>query len=76
MKHYLGGGGGTYEKESSYEVNTYTRLLTIFFLMQGTKLNKDIPINEASGVHSGHMQTTHYSSEGEDKSIYTFCITI
>ena len=42
--------------------------------MQGTKLNKDIPINEASGVHSGHIQTTHYSSEGADKSIYTFCI--
>ena len=37
-------------------------------------MNKDIPINEASGVgvHSGHIQTTHYSSEGED--IYTFCI--
>ena len=44
--------------------------------MQGTKLNKDIPINEVSGVHSGHIQTTQYSSEGEDKSIYTFCITI
>ena len=28
------------------------------------------------GVHSGHIQTTHYSSEGEDKRIYTFCITI
>ena len=40
------------------------RLLTIFFLMQGPKLNKDIPINEASGVHSGHIQTTHYSYEG------------
>ena len=42
-------------------------------------MNKDIPINEASGV--GYTvdifsQTTHYSSEGEDKIIYTFCITI
>ena len=74
MKHKLG-GGGTYEKESSYEVNTYTSSVN-FFLMQGTKLNKAIPINEASGVHSGHIQTTHYSSEGEDKSIYTFCVTI
>ena len=46
--------------------------------MQGTKINKDIPINEASGagVHSGHIQTTHYSSDGEDKRIYTFYITI
>ena len=37
-------------------------------------MNKDIPINEASGVgvHSGHIQTTHYSSECEDKRIYTF----
>ena len=54
------------------------RLLTFFFLMQGTTMNKDIPINEASGVgvHSGDIQTTHYSSEGEDKRIYTFCITI
>ena len=46
------------------------------FIHHGTKLNKDIPINEAFGVHSGHIQTTHYSSEGEDKSIYNFCITI
>ena len=38
-------------------------------------MNKYIPINEASGVgvHSGHIPTTHYSSEGEDKIIYTFC---
>ena len=71
MKHNL---GGTYEKESSYEVNTYTS--NYFFLMQGTKFNKDIPINEASGVHSGHIKTTHYSYEGEDKSIYIFYITI
>ena len=73
MKHNRGrGGGGTYEKESSHEVNTYTSSVNYFFLMQGTKLNKDIPIYEASGVHSRHIQTTHYSSEGEDKSIYTF----
>ena len=41
-------------------------------------MNKDIPMNEASGVgvHSGHSYTTHYSSEGEHKRIYTFCITI
>ena len=26
------------------------RLLTIFFIMQGTTMNNDIPINEASGV--------------------------
>ena len=54
------------------------RLLTIFFLLQGTTMNKDIPINEASGVgvHIGHIQTTHYSSEGEDKRMYTFCIAI
>ena len=69
MKHNLGGGG-------TYEVNTYTSSVNYFVLMQGTKSNKDIPINEASGVQSGHIQTTHYSSEGEDKSIYTFCITI
>ena len=75
MKHNM---GRTYEKESSYEVNTYmyTSSVNYFFLMQGTKLNKDIPINEAPGVHSGHIQTTHYSSDGEDKSIYTFFITI
>ena len=46
--------------------------------MQGSTMNKDININEASGV--GYtveisLQTTHYSSEGEDKRIYTFCIT-
>ena len=31
-------------------------------------MHKDIPINEASGVgiHSGHIQTTHYSSSGAD----------
>ena len=28
------------------------------------------------GVHSGHNQSTHYSSKGEDKRIYTFCIPI
>ena len=28
------------------------------------------------GVHSGHIQSTYYSSEGEDRIIYTFCITI
>ena len=47
------------------------------FLMQGTTVNKDIPINKASGVgYTVDIQTTHYSSEGEDKRIYTFCITI
>ena len=30
-------------------VNTYTSV-NYFFLMQGTTVNKDIPINEASGV--------------------------
>ena len=64
------------KKRAHMKLIPILRLLTICFLMQGTKLNKDIPINEASGVHSGHIQTTHYSSEGEDKSIYTFCITI
>ena len=62
MKHNLGGGGGTYEKESSYEVNTYTSSVSYFFLMQGTKLNKDIPINEASGgyaVDIFRLHTTH-----------------
>ena len=41
-------------------------------------MNTDIPINEVSGVgvHSGYIQTTLYSSEGEDKIIYTFCIMI
>ena len=40
-------------------------------------MDKDIPINEEYGVgaHSGHIQITHYSSEGEDKIINTFCIT-
>ena len=46
--------------------------------MQGNTMNKDIPINEAYGV--GYtvdiIQTTPYSSEGEDKKMYTFCITI
>ena len=28
------------------------------------------------GVHSGHNQSTHYSSKGEDKRIYTFRIPI
>ena len=28
------------------------------------------------GVHSGHIQSTHYSSKGEDKRIYTFRIPI
>ena len=65
MKHNRG-GGGTYETESSYEVNAYTSSVNYFVLMQGTKFNKDIPINEASGVHSGHIQTTHYSSINQD----------
>ena len=39
------------------QVNTYTSSVNYFFLMQGTN-NKDIPINEAYGVHSGHIQTT------------------
>ena len=55
---------------------TYSSSINYLFLMQGTQFSKDIPINEASGVHSGHIQTTHYSSLGEDKIIYTFCITI
>ena len=28
------------------------------------------------GVHGGHIQSTHYSSKGEDKIIYTFRIPI
>ena len=28
------------------------------------------------GVHSGHNQSTHYSSKGEDKRMYTFRIPI
>ena len=41
------------------------RLLTNFFLMQGTTMKKDIPINEASGVgytvdifrlHTNHLR--------------------
>ena len=28
------------------------------------------------GVHSGHIQSTHYSSKSEDKIIYTFRIPI
>ena len=28
------------------------------------------------GVHSGHIQSTHYSSKGQDKRIYTFRIPI
>ena len=43
--------------------------------MQGTSMNKNIPVlYQASGVHGGHIQSRHYSSEGADKRIYTFCI--
>ena len=47
-----------------------------FFLMQGITMNKDIIINEASGVGVLIGHTTNYLSEGEDKIIYTSCITI
>ena len=32
--------------------------------------------NFCDGVHSGHIQSTHYSSKSEDKRIYTFHIPI
>ena len=37
--------------------------------MQGTPMNKNITVNEVSGggVHGGHIQSTYYSSKGEDK---------
>ena len=31
-------------------------------------MNKNVTMNEASG--SGHIQTTHYTSEGEDDNLY------
>ena len=53
------------------------RLLTKFFLMQGTTMNKDIPINEASGVGYTvdifRLHTTHLRVKIRE---YTFCITI
>ena len=41
-------------------------------------MNINIAVNGVSGggVHSGHIQSTHYSSKSEDKIIYTFCIPI
>ena len=47
--------------------------------MQGTPMNKNISVRQASGgggVHGEHIQPRHYSSEGEEKIIYTFCTMV
>ena len=51
------------------------KLITLFFLLT-TPINKSRQVHQPSWVHGGHIQPRYYSSEGDEKRIYTFGIHV